>query len=241
MQITELLARRTDLSTFLVHLTREAGGRTARDNLLQIITTNTLRVLSSFGPALKALNEAHRPTDSQRCVCFTETPLEHVSLLTEPLDEPRNIQFERYGIAITRKQGRRRRVNPVWYLDMTPAPGHNWLTNAVSELVDAAVATGNFDAQPIARLAPFMDWIGVWPTGRKEFWWEREWRHRGDFTLPPTYIALCPESEHGFIDTVVSHIEAPARPTVQCVDPAWSLEVIIGRLAGFSRDDVGPF
>jgi hypothetical protein len=84
MQITDLLARRTDLSTFLVHLTRVADGRTAKQNLLKIIETNTLEARSPFGTAVQALQQAKLSTDSQRGVCFTETPLEHVSLLDAP-------------------------------------------------------------------------------------------------------------------------------------------------------------
>ncbi len=30
---------------------------------------------------------------------------------------------------------------------------------------------------------------------RQEFWWEREWRQRGDYFLPGTIICLCPEGE----------------------------------------------
>jgi hypothetical protein len=36
--------------------------------------------------------------------------------------EGRSVQLEPYGIAITKKLGRKGGVNPVWYLDMTP--GH---------------------------------------------------------------------------------------------------------------------
>jgi hypothetical protein len=102
VQITDLLARRTDLSTFLVHLTRATDGRTAKQNLFRIIETNTLEARNPFGTAAQALQRAKLSTDSQRCVCFTETPLEHVSLLTQSSDG-RTIEFASYGIAITRK------------------------------------------------------------------------------------------------------------------------------------------
>jgi len=204
MQITDLLARRTDLSTFLVHLTRAQGDRTAKQNLLSIIETSVLRACSPFGAAVLLLAEAGAATDSQRCVCFTETPLEHVSLLTQVI-QGRDIQFEPYGIAITRKRGRREGVNPVWYLDMTP--GHDWLTKPIEELVKVAIKTRRFEEQPIARLAPFIDWMGVWPKGaKKEFWWEREWRHVGDFHLPATFIVLAPSADHAEMDGVVNSL-----------------------------------
>jgi hypothetical protein len=63
---------------------------------------------------------------SQRVVCFSETPLEHVYSLVADI-EGRQINLEPYGIALTKLVARRIGVNPVWYVDMTPA-GHEWLT-----------------------------------------------------------------------------------------------------------------
>jgi hypothetical protein len=236
MNINEVLARRTDLSTFLVHLTRAGGGRSARDNLISIIQSHMIEARTPFGPAVQLLTRAGQPTNTQHCVCFTETPLEHVSLLAQPIDG-RDMSFEPYGIAITRKQGRGEGVNPVWYLDMTP--GHSWLTNSVAAIVEEAIERGAYTDHPMARLTPFMDWMGVWETRRKEFWWEREWRHHGPFMLPMTYIALAPEVDHQQLATVVEY-QSPAT-RVSFVDPAWSLEMIIGRLAGFDPKDLGPF
>lgn len=49
---------------------------------------------------LPRLERANLPTESQNCVCFTETPLEHVSLLLGKIGD-RNCEFKPYGIAIT--------------------------------------------------------------------------------------------------------------------------------------------
>jgi hypothetical protein len=160
-----------------------------------------------------------------------------VSLLTQEIDG-RDMKFEPFGLAITRKQGRSRGVNPVWYLDMTP--GHDWLTNSVKLIVQEAIGRGAYADHPMARLTPFIDWMGVWEARRKEFWWEREWRHHGNFFLPPPYIVLAPESDHQELAAFVEqHVPTPER--VRYVDPAWSLEMIIGRLAGFEAKDLGPF
>ena len=66
---------------------------------------------------------------SQRVVCFTETPLEHIHLLTSDIDG-RQIKFEPYGIALTKPIARSSGTNPVWYVDITP--GHDWLTNPLN-------------------------------------------------------------------------------------------------------------
>ena len=76
--------------------------------------------------------------------------------------------------------------------------------------------------------------MGTGDTYRKEFWWEREWRRCGDFILPERVLCLCPEHR-------MEELRAVARQsarTVVCVDPNWSLEEIIARLAGFDASDV---
>ena len=122
MDIRELVARRSDLGTFLVHLTRDTQ-EIAGAALKSIITSGLIEARSVFGHARTRLEGGPTPM-SQHCVCFTETPLEYTHLLLADI-EHRDMHFEPYGIAITKRIGRRRGVNPVWYLDITP--GHSWL------------------------------------------------------------------------------------------------------------------
>lgn len=247
MNIDEILARRTDLSTFLVHLTREKDGSSPVDALLGILREQRIEARSPLGMAAKALEGAGHDTASQNAVCFTETPLENVNLLTEHIDG-RTCQFAPYGVAISRKQGRREGVNPVWYLDITP--GHDWLTNPVNNLVREAVKTGDFDRQDIATLTPLIEQMGTHAAEsgeegtsyKKEFWWEREWRHVGDFRLPNRYIVLCPSEDICAVEAAVEELDEFERPQkVSYVDPRWSLEMIIGKLAGLSGSDLGAF
>ena len=169
---------------------------------------------------------------SQRTVCFTETPLEHIHLLTSDIDG-RQVTFGPYGIALTKRIARSRGTNPVWYVDITP--GHEWLTNPLNGLIDAAIASGNFSNSDIAKLAPFIEQMGTRPGHyRKEFWWEREWRHVGDFALPPRFIGICPAAEIAELSVIAADVGREAA----WIDPTWSLEEIIGRLAGFGSDEV---
>ena len=77
--IEDLLHRRTDLSTFLIHLTRDSvdeEGPSARENLLAMIEDGHIEARSPFGPAAK--HQSHLTyAATQKVVCFTETPLEH--------------------------------------------------------------------------------------------------------------------------------------------------------------------
>jgi hypothetical protein len=242
--ISQLIARRADLGTFVVHLSRKYKKSSARDNLARILTRQVIRARHPFGSAVQALCEAIREgqatqqdLDSQNCVCFTETPLEHLHLLlTEVEDADRICTFEPYGVALTKKVARRLGVNPIWYIDITP--GHDWLTNPLNCLIEAAIEGGDFAESAIAQLTPFIEQMGSRAGQyRKEFWWEREWRHHGDFELPPRIIVLAPEEDHASFAKITKKTAVNA----SFVDPSWGLEAIIARLAGFEADDVGLF
>jgi len=77
-----------------------------------------------------------------------------------------------------------------------------------------------FESHPASKILPFIEAMGTWPGGRKEFSWEREWRHLGDFEFSWQDVALilCPEIE-------IEEFEAFGPYTA--VDPSWSLERMI--------------
>lgn len=236
--ISDLVSRRTDLSTFVVHLTREYQLRSAKDNLLAILTNRSISARSAMGSAIKPLKSddlrayvTAADRNSQRVVCFTETPLEHLHLMLERIDDlSRNCEFKGYGIAMTKKVAREHAINPIWYMDITP--GHDWLTNPLNRLIAEAARRRNFAGSDIARLTPFIEQMGSFGGRyRKEFWWEREWRHLGDFELPDRVIVIAPEDEHDEF----AHFEHAM------IDAEWGIEAIIARLAGFRASDVGPF
>jgi len=233
MESREVIARRSDLSTFLVHLTRTSNGVSGRDRLASILSSDRISAVTMFGMA-KAQLPPGVQLDSQKCVCFTETPLEYVHLLLQAIDG-RQIDFEPYGIAFPKRLGRGMQINPVWYLDMTQ--GYEWLTHAVDALVTQALANGaQLDAHPIARLAPFIEQMFTHRDEnqnvirRKEFWWEREWRKVGPLVLPQRVIVLCPESE---FEQFAAVVDGNALLSACFIDPRWGLEQIISRLAGY--------
>lgn len=236
MDIKELLARRNDLGTFLVHLTREYPDETPpKDNLKSILDDRMIEARNPYGSAISRLRKGKAATqanlNTQKVVCFTETPLEHIGLLTRKI-QGRKFKFGPYGIAITKRVARTWGVNPVWYLDITP--GHNWLTKPLEHIVDVEIHSKTFINSDIAMLTPFIEQMGTYSDYFKEYWWEREWRHRGDFPLSMRFMVICPEADY---DEVV----ASQHSKIPFVDPSWSLEQIIGRLAGFKPDDIDPF
>jgi hypothetical protein len=249
--IEELLHRRTDLSTFVVHFTRDQGrDGSARDNLLNILLTRCIEARNVYGMAKQLAERFSEVADTQRAVCFTETPLEHAWMMNSEIDS-RRIQFDGYGVAFTRTFARRRGANPVWYLDITQ--GHDWLTVPVRELLEEAEraatppnATGpdpvRLAAAPILRLAPFLEQMGAPAGTRKEFWWEREWRHVGDlsFNAQDIVVVFAPEGEHEELAEEIGsneHYQRFGMPAL--VDAHWGLERMIAALAGIW--DTGPF
>jgi hypothetical protein len=101
--IESLLHRRTDLSTFLVHFTRDTltPSAAARDNLLTILRDRRLEARSSFGMAKELAERFPAVAATQNTVSFTETPLEHAWMMCSDI-EGRRIRFNGYGLAFTK-------------------------------------------------------------------------------------------------------------------------------------------
>lgn len=245
MDIKEILTRRSDLGTFIVHLTRQdpTTGLSAKDNLKSILGERCLEARNPYGSAVhRLLHYRASATDfnTQKVACFTETPLQYLHLLIEDI-EGRSIKYEPYGFAITRRLARKTGINPVWYLDITQ--GHTWLTNYLNTIIDNEIRQESFKTSDIAQLTPYIEQMGMGAgknegeTYFKEYWWEREWRYRGDYGLPFRFIVICPEEEKEEIfnssDTDNSYLPF--------IDASWSLEQIIARLARLIAEEVDPF
>jgi len=249
--IENLLHRRTDLSTFIVHFTRDTDHASAQESLVSILRTFQLEARTAYGMA-RVLAEQHpEVAPTQRVVCFTETPLEHAWMMCSDIDSRRDMKFRGYGLAFTKTFARRRGANPVWYLDITP--GHDWLTTPVNELVnkaklsmpdgDEASDLAEFLASPILRLTPFIEQMGPMTAGgRKEFWWEREWRLVGDllFNQNDIVVVFAPHTEHETLRAVLRESGRYGDGLMPAfVDATWGLERMIGTLAGVQ--ELGPF
>lgn len=243
VSIQDVLSRRGDLSTFLVHLTRPIAEANAFDSLRAIIADRRLRAATPMGWAKYQDEDERRDRQSQRTVCFSETPLQHVHSLFAEI-EGRAIRLAPYGLAMTKVVARRVGINPIWYVDMTTRGGREWEeARALDELREAAIAAGDFHNSAVAKLLPFFEHMGTWPSSQKEFWWEREWRCRGDVDLTPIWsklIWLCPEQDHTVIrQQLVASPSTTGAPIV--LDPSWGLEEVIARLCRFDSDDVSIF
>jgi hypothetical protein len=77
---------------------------------------------------------------------------------------------------------------------------------------------------------------------RKEFWWEREWRHVGDLAVrwPNIVAVLAPEDDHDDLDDELVAMQGRRRRRPPIIDPSWGIERMIGALAGIDLDWAGP-
>jgi hypothetical protein len=229
LDINDVLNRRSDLSTFVVHLTRNIeGGLSAKENLKAILTGRVIEARNPRGWA-GGLDDGDR--DCMKVVCFSETPLEHMYTLFADI-AGRRVQLSPYGVAFTKRVARRRGANPIWYVDTAST---TTLRDALDQMRDAAKAdAGGFAGTPAAKVLPFIEQMGSWPTGTvKEFWWEREWRHLGPFRFRQPHVALvlCPAAD----------VEEFEDLGYRAVDPTWSLERMVAHLVGLEDDAVTQF
>lgn len=243
-RIEHLLHRRTDLSTFLVHLTKDSGTGTARENLLSIAESRTIEARSPFGLAKKYDLYLWRTAATQRVVCFSETPLEHTWMMVREI-QGRQVTFSKYGLVFAKSTCRSAGCNPVWYLDLSWKRGE-WLVYPIRRQIERAIAEATCNKtvdvrrlaeQDILRLTPFMEQMGEVNGKRKEFSWEREWRHVGHFRFESAenvVALLAPEEDHMALRQDLTY--AWRRREIPLIDPDWGLERMISALAGVRSD-----
>ena len=208
--------RRRDFSKHLVHLTRDFHESHARDNLLSILSGFTIEARSPFGVAIARLKLAGCDTESalasQSVCCFSETPLEDLGGLIDP-GVWTEFGFQPYGVVFARDFMLAKGANPVWYLNSYSGRGisFEWLVRDVNKLIDAVISSPSatadakaaaFRKSPMSRLAPMIVTMGRWPqrgggTKIKDFSFEREWRHAGDFQFAPSDVVaiLTPQED----------------------------------------------
>lgn len=169
--IRQALNRRSDLSSFVVHLTKTVGDQSALANLTNILVNGRIEARSFYGWAKREW--IHSEWESQKVACFSEAPLQEIQGLLDI--EDRQVKLEPYGVVFTKMVARRKGANPVWYVDTRPDYEGN-----LADALDALLAEANGGARAFAdyessKLFPFIEEMGESKLGnRKEFWWERE-------------------------------------------------------------------
>ena len=223
LSIDEFLAKKTDFSPFLVHLTKdgidELGNPcvSAREVLECILDERTLKAVNHFCYFSEALKNSQIVSlqDKFRVVCFTETPIGQIDVLLNKVSG-RNFRPEPYGLIFKKRYIRKEGGNPVFYVTKEIAKPLYHL------IYEEQIEGKNQAPDSICRILALVTICEEW----NDWHWEREWRIVGDlqFELNDVYCGLCPEA---FIKDFESKF-----PPLKFIDPYWGVSKILDRLVG---------
>ncbi len=110
------------------------------------------------------------------------------------------------------------------------------MTKSLDKMIQAEERRGAFWDSHLAKICPFIEQMG---TGvrrsdgnryQKEFWWEREWRHVGDFQFFESDLAFGFAPER-YVKEFEKLMHRSNRRSVRFLDPDWSPERMIAHLA----------
>jgi len=215
------LDKKTDFSYLLVHLTRSNGPLSAREILCTMLDERTLR---AYNPFFVYKNDLEKPESAHlkekfRAVCFTETPIDQIGALLQPL-EGRYNQPESYGLVFRKKYIREMGGNPVFYVTKK-------IAKPLGQLYDQQKTRADSETCRLLAL------VSVCEEGN-DWHWEREWRVVGDlhFEYDDVYCGLCPEDEIAdFRDNY---------KRVKFIDPRWGNKKLVDELVKKALLMLGP-
>ena len=208
----EFLDLKRDYSPFLVHLTKTAmNGTSAKDILAKILKERELKAFNAWCLFISDLGDALTNfAENFKVVCFTETPIDQISLLLREVYGRKN-QPEPYGIIFDKEFIRSKGGNPVFYAGDTLMPTlwdiyKKAKTNQFSNEEPRFLALVNRCDEDV------------------DFHWEREWRIVGNlnFDLSNVYLGLCPEQDIAYFEQKF--------PPIRFICPTWGFTKTLRKL-----------
>jgi hypothetical protein len=206
-----------DLSDYVVHFTK-GGDAAAYDAIMSILWHQVLRRGETpFGIAA-VRHKVLEVAESQRSVCFSETPLGFLERVAKR-------RRSSYGIVFAKRFLLELGGAPLWYLEDGTAP-----QIAMSALIELHRQNGVDPNDPLWRITPLID-CPSGPTSpyRYDFRWEREWRVAADVSFVPSDVAALLIPEHNHVparEFFEEHVADNTGPGYFCpyVDPLWPVD-----------------
>jgi hypothetical protein len=161
--------RRSDVSTFMVHLTRNTEDcKSAKENLIDILCTRVIQPRNSKG--LFYATDGVR--DSARTVCFAEAQFNAIKHLIGK-HQGRGVELSPYGLVFSKDLLIQKGANPVFYIN-------TYASQSRKEAVMDAIK--QLDPHKQKEIAPYVEIFG-WNGngGIYDFHRECEWRCSGGF------------------------------------------------------------
>lgn len=217
-EIDDILNFRTDISPFLVHLTRNKQAATAtatspgipaifaKDVLAKILADSQL--IPSCTPFSDAKFGLPYPEllamDSEtKCrffgaISFTETPISQIHCLLEIA--ARTINLQPYGLVFLKQRLRERGVGPIFYFN-NEIKDKDPVMQALCSLIGSHPEVAEIFLPMISNFGQrITSPNAAQQTTTVDFLWEREWRLPSrygafGFTSEDVFVGLCPHDE----------------------------------------------
>lgn len=176
---------REDISRFLVHLNRDYGGSSAKNNLINILQDRTIYARNAHCLVMhkiKRMGFSDLLKKKFNTVCFTETPLTQIKQLISDI-EGRRIRLKPYGIIFWKDDLFERGSSPAVYINAKGTSIDKFLLDEFDIIFKNVKTLKKFkrvEAEHYENIVHYYSLINV-VKDEHDFMWEREWRHHGDF------------------------------------------------------------
>lgn len=226
---------RDDISRFLVHLTRDFGGKTAEQNLLSMLKSRSIKARNPhclFQHKFQQFNFTDVLKKKFNSVCFTEVPFTQLQYLTAPIPG-RRIELKPYGLVFRKADMLTRGASPAIYVNAKGTAIRDFLLKQFASHFQARRRFKEFSAAFKDDANSIIDYYALVNviSDTHDFSWEREWRLVGDmsFSLSELFAVVVPEPD-AFMDLCRAKLHAKVVKEldhIPMVSPAWNAERII--------------
>jgi len=231
-KIENILETRSDISPFLIHLTRDSETKTAKKILENgIIIGQNLKAGKKGVSAATYTTKTRGYSDKKRkdffqAVCFTEAPISELHCFFDI--EYRNIDLEPYGIVFLKDKLKRKGVSPVFYINNY---GDD-ISSIFSEFCDCITTNYNAAREILPLIASMGKKLNSASNTPMDFSWEREWRYpayKGHFGIEyaDVFIGLCPHDEILYFESLFWEVH---RKSVPFIDPTRNIKYYADKL-----------
>lgn len=229
---------RSDISKFLVHLTRKTKEVGADENLISILEDKTISARNHhclFSPKINKMALSKVLKNSFKTVCFTETPLDQIQKLAAE-NSQRSIKLKPYGLVFWRDEMIDTGANPAIYLNGDGTSLREYLLSefdrhfkGVKSLYRLKRKDDNYK-----EIIHYYSLVNLM-SGRHDFSWEREWRHSGDFKFQfRNVVAIIAENPNDFIgkcEDRMSDRKLKFIKRLPIISAAWTYEDVVEEMA----------
>jgi len=230
---------REDMSRFLVHLTRDYDGLSAKDNLINILNDKTIEARNAHCLVMHKIKEMDFSTvlqDEFCTVCFTEAPLTQIKQLVKNI-EGRRIKLEPYGLVFWKEELFDRGASPAIYLNAKGTSVSRFLLDEFNDIfknIKTLKKLQKVESSHYKNIVNYYSLINI-VNDKHDFMWEREWRHHGDFKFKYVDIVAIIANKPDEFETLCKKECDPKvfayLERLPVIAPGWTYEELIEEFA----------